>query len=100
MHSVKKVKAVEGRCLRLVFDDGTSGICDLSAFVNRGGIAAPLADAEFFAKVRRSRDGAFIKWPATDIELCAHSLWIETVAKPNRRSGGPRRNSAARASAA
>ncbi len=47
----RRVKALEGYRLEIVFDDDTMGVIDLSEFVNLGPMTEPLRDPAFFALV-------------------------------------------------
>ena len=47
----RRVKALEGYRLEIVFDDDTMGVIDLSEFVNLGPMTEPLRDPAFFARV-------------------------------------------------
>ena len=47
----RRVKALEGYRLEIVFDDDTMGVIDLSDFVNLGPMTEPLRDQDFFARV-------------------------------------------------
>jgi Protein of unknown function (DUF2442) len=47
----RRVKALDGYRLEIVFDDDTMGVIDLSDFVRLGPITEPLQDPAFFARV-------------------------------------------------
>lgn len=47
----RRVKALDGYRLEIVFDDDTMGIVDLSEFVRLGPVTEPLQDPAFFARV-------------------------------------------------
>lgn len=47
----RRVKALDGYRLEIVFDDDTVGVVDLSEFVRLGPVTEPLLDPEFFARV-------------------------------------------------
>ena len=47
----RRVKALDGYRLEVVFDDDTMGVVDLSDFVNLGPMTEPLRDPAFFARV-------------------------------------------------
>lgn len=47
----RRVKALEGYRLEIVFDDNTMGVIDLCDFVNLGPMTEPLRDPDFFARV-------------------------------------------------
>jgi hypothetical protein len=47
----RRVKALDGYRLEIVFDDDTTGVTDLAEFVKLGPITEPLRDPAFFARV-------------------------------------------------
>jgi hypothetical protein len=47
----RRVKALDGYRLEIVFDDDTVGVVDLSEFVRLGPVTEPLLDPDFFARV-------------------------------------------------
>jgi hypothetical protein len=47
----RRVKALDGYRLEVVFDDDTMGVVNLSDFVNLGPVTEPLRDPAFFARV-------------------------------------------------
>lgn len=51
MVDARRVKALDGYRLEIVFDDDTMGVIDLSEFVRLGEVTEPLRDPAFFARV-------------------------------------------------
>lgn len=51
MVHARRVKALDGYRLEIIFDDDTMGVVDLSAFVKLGPVTHPLQDPAFFARV-------------------------------------------------
>ncbi len=49
--------------LRVRFDDGFTGEVDIAALVPFRGVFAPLADPEYFARVRVNPDTHTVEWP-------------------------------------
>ena len=64
--------------LALTFDDGESGIIDLSSLVGRGVFAA-WNDAAVFERVSITDQGA-IEWPG-ELDLCPDSLYLQMTGK-------------------
>jgi hypothetical protein len=60
--NVIEVEPQEGHRLRLRFDDGAAGEVDLSKDTWEG-VFTPLADAEYFRKVRLDKELGTIVWP-------------------------------------
>lgn len=76
------VKAIPARGYRisLTFDDGISGVVDLSNFVDHGVFSA-WKDYEFFERVHINSSGS-LEWPG-DLDLCADALYLRlTEQKP------------------
>jgi len=49
---VSEIEALSGRRLGLVFSDGSRGVADLSAVIDKGGpMVEPLCDETYFARV-------------------------------------------------
>jgi hypothetical protein len=76
VHPVK-VEPRPGFRLGVVFSDGVAGEIDLSGDVGRG-VFAPLADPEFFARVRLG-EGRRICWSA-EIDICPDAAYLEITA--------------------
>ncbi len=51
MVDARRVKALDGFRLEIVFDDDTMGVIDLSEFVRLGEVTEPLRDPAYFARV-------------------------------------------------
>lgn len=51
MVKARRVRALEGYRLEILFSDNTVGVVDLSDFVKPGPVTGPLMDPAFFAKV-------------------------------------------------
>ena len=61
---VTAVQVIPPYCLRLAFEDGTSGQIDARAWVeNSPGIFAELRDPGEFAKVYINHESGTIEWP-------------------------------------
>lgn len=74
--SVLSVRVLAGFRLALSFDDGFEGVVDLSSRVGSGGVFDPLADAEYFARVRVEPELGTICWP-NGADLCPDVLRSE-----------------------
>lgn len=61
MNEICRVDYVGDYVLRVEFDDGTSGEIDLRDYPRKGPVFSPLADLEFFKKVRI--EGGTLSWP-------------------------------------
>ena len=68
----------EGYRLFLRFEDGASGVVDLSSFTGRGVFAAWL-EPGVFEQVRLAEEG-HPEWPG-EIDLCPDSLYMQLTGK-------------------
>ena len=78
MHEISRVTVLDDYKLDLTFDDGQSGIVDLSSQVGKGVFAA-WNDPAVFESVRIGPSGELL-W-GDDIDLCADSLYLEVTGK-------------------
>ena len=72
------VRPLDGFKLHLRFDDGVSGVADVSSFAGRGVFSAWL-ETGVFEQVRVTDIGA-IEWPG-EIDLCPDSLYLRVTGK-------------------
>ena len=75
---ISQVKALPSFRLELTFDDGTSGVVDLSSYVGRGVFAA-WEQPGVFEQVAVSECGA-VEWPG-EIDLCPDALYLQMTGK-------------------
>ena len=75
---ITEVKPLENYRLFLRFDDGESGVVDLSDLADRGVLEAWNRDG-IFKQVRITQLGA-LEWPA-EIDLCPDSLYLRLTGK-------------------
>jgi len=79
--TVTKVEVVGSHQLRLTFQDGTSGVADLSGEPWEG-IFAPLADPDYFAQVAVDPEMGTVVWP-NGADMAAEVLYDDI-----QRAGG------------
>ena len=60
------------------FEDGTSGMADLSDLVGRGVMSA-LSERQVFDQARVTPQGA-VEWPG-DIDICGDTLYLRVTGK-------------------
>ncbi|MBI3821488.1 MAG: DUF2442 domain-containing protein [Planctomycetes bacterium] len=63
MQDIVEAVALEGHRLRLRFEDGVTGIVDVSTCVTFTGVFAPLRNREEFAAVYVDPELGTIRWP-------------------------------------
>lgn len=78
MRQVKKVTALGGYRLELVFDDGVRGTVDLSALVGKG-VFSLWRDAAAFQRVRIGTSGELV-WD-DQVDLCPDALYLKATGK-------------------
>ncbi|HSB06451.1 MAG TPA: DUF2442 domain-containing protein [Thermodesulfobacteriota bacterium] len=78
MRKVSKVKVLQGYRLELAFDDGVSGVADLSDLVGKG-VFALWRDRHAFEQVRIGSMGELV-W-GDQIDLCPDSLYLKVTGK-------------------
>ena len=78
MKKIKKVKVLPRYRLELTFDDGVSGIVDLSENVDKG-VFALWRDPRTFDQVRIGSSGELI-W-GDKIDLCPDALYLKVTGK-------------------
>ena len=73
LHTVKKVKYLDGYKLQLKFDDGKAKIVDFEERLqNAKNMFLPLKDVNYFKKVKA--DGTTLVWP-NGLDLCPDVLY-------------------------
>jgi hypothetical protein len=87
-------KSLSGFQLQLQFDNGESGVVDLSALAGRGVLAAWNTPG-VFDRVTVTDDGA-VEWPG-EIDLCPDALYLQMTGKAAEEVFPALRDSAAHA---
>ncbi len=73
---VIKSKYIKGNQIYLHFNNGDSGLVDLTKYTARSGVFEPLKDNNYFKKVRFSRNLGTICWP-NGADIAPESLYDE-----------------------
>jgi hypothetical protein len=76
-----KIQPLDNYCLSLLYDDGVSGVVDLSAYVGRG-VFATWEVPGVFEQVRLNEFGC-PEWPG-DVNLCPDALYFQLTRKSPR----------------
>lgn len=74
-----EISPQEGFKLFLRYDDGVTGVVDLSSLAGRGVFASWL-EPEIFERVRLTEAGA-PEWPG-ELDLCPEALYLQLTGKP------------------
>ena len=94
MRKISKVKVLQGYRLELAFDDGVSGVVDLSDLAGKG-VFALWRDRHAFEQVRIGSIGELV-W-GDQIDLCPDSLYLKATGKKPEEVFPALRREAARA---
>ena len=78
MHRIVSLDVQEGYKIQISFDDGVSGVVDLSGLVGKGVFSA-WSDYARFEKVAVGEAGELI-WP-DEVDLCPDSLYLQITGK-------------------
>ncbi|MFH0766210.1 MAG: DUF2442 domain-containing protein [Calditrichota bacterium] len=81
MIKITGVEYAGGYRLRLQFENGVEGVLDIARQVNFEGVFKPLANLEFFKRVRINKTWGTIEWPGK-IDLDPEVLYEEVTGKP------------------
>ena len=73
------LKYIDGYQLKLTFKDGESGIVDLSAYSERGGVFRNFSDLEYFRKVYVEH--GVLCWPG-DVDIAPETIYSMATGKP------------------
>ncbi len=76
MKRIVQVTPEEGKSLRLLFDDGIEGVCDLTYLSGRG-VFSKWQDDAFFRSVAIGAHGGLI-WP-DGVDLCPDALYLKVT---------------------
>ena len=78
MHRIAQVRVLQGYRLELAFDDGVSGVVDLSHLVGKG-VFTVWRDQHVFEGVRIGSSGELV-W-GDQVDLCPDSLYLKLTGK-------------------
>ena len=63
LSDIVEAEPLEGRRLRLRFEDGVEGVVNVAEMVRFTGVFAPLADPSYFTQVRVEPELGTVCWP-------------------------------------
>lgn len=71
--TIDHVRILPNQHVLLHYSGGEETVVDFRPLIERGGVFAALADAEFFAQVKIGEHGRYIEWPG-NLDFCADAL--------------------------
>ena len=75
-YSLVSAEYVEAYRLRVVFEDGTTAVVDLSPYTKRGGVFRKLSDLTFFKSFKINPDFGVICWGSRcEVDIAPESLY-------------------------
>jgi hypothetical protein len=80
MNRIQTVEVLENHRLKVLFEDGSSGVVDLGADIEAGGVFAALRGPHVFGEYSLEHGGRILGWPC-GVDLCADALWLEIHGK-------------------
>ncbi len=81
LNEVASIQYQNGYVYHVVFDDGMAGNVDLSGYIDKGPVFAPLRDVAYFRMARI--EGGTISWP-NGADIAPETLY-EEVERANKR---------------
>ena len=81
LKDVTEVKSLEGYRLMLSFDDGVTGIVDISELIEFTGVFEPLLESDYFDQVRVDPEIGTICWP-NDADIDPDVLYHLVTGEP------------------
>ena len=75
-YSVVSAEYVDGYRLRVLFEDGTTGVVDFSRHARRGGVFRKFRDPKFFKQFKINPDFGVICWGAGgEVDIAPETLY-------------------------
>ncbi len=81
MHDVISAKYLRDYSIEVVFDDGRSGVADLSSYADRGGVFERFRDMAFFRNFRVNSELGVLEWEG-GIDIAPETLYSEVTGEP------------------
>ena len=70
-----------GYRIELTFDNGKSGVIDLSSYAQKGGVFERFRDMQFFRNFSVNRELGVLEW-GNEIDIAPESLYAEATGEP------------------
>ena len=80
-YDVTSAKYVSGYKIKVTFENGKSGVCDFSEFIERGGIFSRLKDVHFFRRFEINRELGVLTW-GNEIDIAPETLYSKATGEP------------------
>ena len=77
---IKEANYIEEYKIRLRFEDGSTGIADLSEYPNQNNVFRSFLDIDYFKKFRI--EYGTLAWGEGEIDIAPESLYVNATGKP------------------
>jgi hypothetical protein len=77
---IKEANYIEEYKIRLRFEDGSTGIADLSEYPNQNNVFRSFLDIDYFKKFRI--EYGTLAWGEGEIDIAPESLYVKATGKP------------------
>ncbi len=73
---IRKAKALPDSSIEITWNDGEVSVVSMRETIEKGGVFAPLAEPEEFAKIKVGDGGRWVEWPG-EVDICADDIWYQ-----------------------
>jgi hypothetical protein len=77
---VKEAEYLGEYRIKMLFEDNSSGIADLSGYVSKGAIFKPFADISYFTNFRL--ENGTLTWGNGELDIAPEALYTAATGKP------------------
>ncbi|MCL4874205.1 DUF2442 domain-containing protein [bacterium] len=78
---VLKAEHIENYKLALSFEDGKTGIVDLSGYIEKGGVFSRFSDFDYFMRFYVDDEADTVCWP-DGVDIAPETLYHEATGEP------------------
>ncbi|MDD2715588.1 MAG: DUF2442 domain-containing protein [Candidatus Wallbacteria bacterium] len=80
-HEITDFRLLDKFKLELTFDNGKTGIVDLSGYAKKGGVFKSFEEIEYFQKVDLNRELGVLSWPG-GVDISPETLYHLATGEP------------------
>ena len=81
IHDVVSAEYESGYRIKVVFDNGRSGVVDFSRYAQRGGVFGRFRDLEFFRRFKVNEELGVLTWEG-GVDIAPETLYAEATGEP------------------